>query len=80
MLSPCSSGEICRNSSEHEGIELGSRSRATYNKWKHWKIKPEFCLGSYGKFVFDSGICTCPCLLCFDRPSPALKFGDNEGG
>jgi len=57
-LCPCSSGEMCRNSSEREGLQTGSQSRATYSKWKHWKIKPEFCLGPYGKFVFDSGICT----------------------
>lgn len=58
MLSRHGTGGICRNSSKHEGLELGSQSRAIYNKQKHWKVKPEFCLGPFEKFVFDSGICT----------------------
>lgn len=58
MIGFRSSGEICRNSSECEGPEPVSQSRATYSQRKCWKIKPEFCLRPYGKVVFDPGICT----------------------
>lgn len=58
MLSLCRSGEIFRNFTEREGLQPGSQNRGAYNKWKHLKIKSEFCLGPCGRFACDPGICT----------------------